>query len=184
MICSLGLHPWYLQDHERLFADLLRYAGLPNVLAIGECGLDKVCDTAWDTQTSVFRKQIELANDRGKPLIIHCVRAFDELLGIIREKPMKVPVVVHGFNKKRAIAEELVANRIYLSFGVSIMKNKAPAADVLKHIAGDKFFLETDDATTDISEIYQKAAETRETSGEAIILQVQQNFNNVFKSKV
>ena len=183
VVCSLGLHPWYLADYEKQFADLEQYAGLPNVLAIGECGLDRICDTSWDLQVAVFKQQMELANKLGKPLIVHCVRAFDELLKIIGEVPLVVPVIVHGFNKKRNVAERMIAKGIYLSFGEAIMNEASPAAEVLKHIPSNQFFLETDDADAEIGDIYRAAAAIRNISEEAVILQVQQNFNTVFKYK-
>ena len=183
VVCSLGLHPWHLAGYEELLEDLDQYAALPNVLAIGECGLDKVCDTEWGLQVAMFRKQIQLANKLGKPLIVHCVRAFDELLKIIGEVPLVVPVIVHGFNKKRNVAERMIAKGIYLSFGKAIMNEASPAAEVLKHIPADQFFLETDDADAEIGDIYRAAAAIRNISEEAVILQVQQNFNTVFKYK-
>ena len=155
--------------------------GLPNVLAIGECGLDKVCQTDWALQIAVFRCQIKLANELNKPLIIHCVRAFDEFLKIIDENPPAVPVIVHGFNKKGGISERLLEKGMYLSFGAAILNKESPAAGVLKLIRADKFFLETDDADIPIGDIYRATAAIREISEEAVILQVQQNFATVFK---
>ena len=181
MECTLGLHPWYLEDCEQLLKELEQFAGLPNVLAIGECGLDKLCHSDWDLQTTVFAKQITLANKLNKPLIIHCVRAFDELLGAFDEHEPAVPVIVHGFNKKSSIADKLIAHRMYLSFGNAITKSESPAAQALKHIPADRFFLETDNADVGIEDIYRAAAAIREITIEAVILQVQQNFTTVFK---
>ncbi len=154
---------------------------LPNVLAIGECGLDKLCHTAWNLQVVVFKQQIELANKLNKPLIIHCVRAFDELLQVFEENPPIVPVIVHGFNKKDNIAERLVSAGMYISFGAAILKDSSPAALALKNMPADRFFLETDNADISIGDMYHAAAVIREIKEEAVILQVQQNFATVFK---
>ena len=160
---------------------LTKLADLPNVLAIGECGLDKLCHTDCDLQVNVFKQQIGLANKLDKPLIVHCVRAFDELIKIIDGQPPSVPVVVHGFNKKGSIAEALIGRGIYLSFGAAILKNGSPAADALKQMPADRCFLETDNAEVPIYDIYRAAASIRQISEEAVILQVQQNFATVFK---
>ena len=178
---SLGLHPWHLENSEQLLLALNKLASLPNVLAIGECGLDKLCHTDWDLQVEVFRQQINLAGKLSKPLIIHCVRAFDELIQLIDEQRPSVPVIVHGFNKKGGIAERLIAKGMHLSFGAAILNDSAPASAALKHIPADRFFLETDNADVAIADIYRAAATIREISEEAVILQVQQNFATVFK---
>ena len=181
VICSLGLHPWYLEHQQRLIDELQRYARLPNVLAIGECGLDKVCNSDWNLQLVAFHRQIKTANELRKPLIIHCVRAFDELLKVIEDSKPDVPVIIHGFNKKGDIAERLLARGIYLSFGAAILKKESPAAIALANAPVERFFLETDVAEVSISEIYEAAAATRDTTVEDIILQLQNNFEDVFK---
>ncbi len=180
MKCSIGLHPWYLNDRAGLMDELQRYAALPNVLAIGECGLDKVCNTPWELQTLVFKQQIQIANTLGKPLIIHCVRAYDELLNILRSEKPSVPVIVHGFNKNERVADRLLSAGVYLSFGAAILNDLSPAAATLKQVPAEMFFLETDDAQIDITTVYKKAAAIRNISEEDIILQLQQNFNKVF----
>ena len=161
--------------------ELELYAGLPNVLAIGECGLDKVCETDWNLQVAVFKRQITLANRMNKPLIIHCVRAFEELIKIIEEAKPTVPVVVHGFNKKSTVADRFIEHGMYLSFGAAILNRESPAAAALQRIPADQFFLETDNSDVPIGEMYKAAAEIRQIDEEAVILQMQQNFNTVFK---
>lgn len=179
--CSVGLHPWYLQSHVSDFKEVQKAASLPNVLAIGECGLDKVCDTDWNLQLAVFAQHIVLANELQKPLIIHCVRAYDEVLQLLENKKVSVPVIFHGFNKKQAIADKIIAGGYYLSFGASLLQSNVQVPDVFRSIQEDRYFLETDNSGSAITEIYQSAAEIRNTSADTIILQVQQNFKNVFK---
>lgn len=178
--CSIGLHPWYLNDHSRLTDELQQYAALPNVLAIGECGLDKVCNTPWELQTNVFKQQIHIANTLGKPLIIHCVRAYDQFLNIIKTEKPTVPVIMHGFNKNARVAGQLLSAGIYLSFGAAILNDLSPAAAALQQVPPEMFFLETDDAIADIATVYKKAASIRNISEEDITLQLQQNFHKVF----
>ena len=181
MPCSLGVHPCYLERHLLMLAEQERLADLPNVLAIGECGFDRVCNNEMELQTEVFTRQVLLADRLHKPLVIHCVRAFEELLTVMKELKPPVAVVIHGYNKKAEVAERLLASNMYLSFGAAILHDKSPAAAVLKTIRPDRFFLETDDSGKDIGEIYRRAAEIRETGLDSLTLQLEQNFQNVFK---
>ena len=177
---SAGVHPCHLQGYARDLELLKTVALRADVLAIGECGLDKICGD-YELQRIVFRQQILLANSCGKPLVIHCVRAFDEVIAVLDEADVKVPVVMHGYNKKMAVAQRLLDKGYYLSFGAAILNDSMPAADVLRQVPADRYFLETDDADVAIAQIYDKAAALRATAVENIILQVAQNFKSVFR---
>jgi TatD DNase family protein len=176
--CSMGLHPWYLKDLKSQLEALHQYSNNAHVLAIGECGLDKVCATDWNLQLLAFQSQIELAQELNKPLIIHCVRAYSEVLSIVQK--VQVPVIFHGFNKKPALAMEIVQQGHYISFGAALLKDNDTVHEAFSRIPPDRFFLETDDAGINITEIYQAAAHIRKTGEEVIILQLQQNFKKVF----
>ncbi len=178
--CSLGLHPWYLCNHNDDFAQIKALAVNSNVLAIGECGLDKVCKTDWALQNLLFEQQIKLANELRKPLIVHCVRAFDEVSNLLIKTGSTVPVILHGYNKKIDIARKMISNGYYLSFGAALHHPSSPAATVLSRIGPDRFFLETDVAAVSIEQVYKKAAEIRNTDVDTIILQVRNNFHTVF----
>ena len=183
MLCSIGLHPWYLQDSKELLMELKEFAVYENVLAIGECGLDKVCETGWLLQEGIFREQVAFAKSVKKPIIIHCVRAFAEVMKFLDEMQPSVPVIFHGFNKNRNIADQLLRKGYYLSFGAAVLVDGA-VADVVREMPGDRFFCETDDAAIKIADIYQRVAELRETPVDDIILQVEENFKNVFKRDI
>ncbi len=180
VICSLGLHPWYLENWEKDFELLQEFAALPNVVAIGECGLDKLCKTDWHLQVTVFKKQIYLANSLDKPLVIHCVRAFPELIGVLQISPNESPVIIHGYNNKESTGQVLLDKGYYLSFGSAILKPDSPAAGFLAQIDADRFLLETDDSRVDIKEIYRSAALIRKCSEDELILQVEHNYKTVF----
>lgn len=181
-LCSLGLHPWYLTEagFDNEFAQLAKYAALPNVAAIGECGLDKVTETPWELQEKAFRAQIQLANRLQKPLVIHCVRTYDEVLHILKQERVQVPVIFHGFNKNAQVAKRILDNGYYVSFGAALLKEQSLAITALKYCPETRFFLETDDADVSISQIYEKAADIRKTGTDALILQLQKNFQAVF----
>jgi TatD DNase family protein len=183
MLCSIGLHPWYLQDSKGLLMELNEFAAYKNVLAIGECGLDKVCETEWILQEGIFREQVALAKSVKKPIIIHCVRAFAEVMQVLDEIQPGVPVIFHGFNRNRNIADKLLQKGYCLSFGAAVLKDGA-VADVVSEMPGDRFFCETDDAAIEIADIYHRVAELRETPVDDIILQVEENFKKVFKRNI
>ncbi len=177
---SIGLHPWYLQNAKADFALLKANAGNKQVVAIGECGLDKVCETNWELQLFYFRQQIQLAKLISKPLIIHCVRAYEEVVDVLNEEKVDVPVVFHGYNKNNLLAQRLLDKGYYLSFGAALLRGNESIKEVVKKMPQDCFFAETDNSETSIIDIYQCLAEIRKTDADAIILQLQKNFKSVF----
>ncbi|MCB9046846.1 MAG: TatD family hydrolase [Chitinophagales bacterium] len=183
VVCSLGIHPWYIRAEvvKQQLDELEQYASLDNVIAIGECGLDKVTETSLDLQVGAFTAQISLANTLKKPLIIHCVRAYVEVLQLLKEHRVSVPVIFHGFNKHAQLARQIVDAGYYLSFGAAILKEGSSAATSIASVPVDRIFLETDDAGVDIKDIYERAAMLLKSEEDALILQLQKNFQAVFK---
>lgn len=174
----MGLHPWFLKEEtvEEDCKRLMKAAVQDQVVAIGECGLDKVCNTSWALQEQAFAFQIELAHRLNKPLIIHGVRAFVEI-GRMLGKP-KVPVVFHGYTKSLALAHQLVHQGYYLSFGKALFS--AQKAEVFRQVGSDRLFLETDSAELPIEAVYEQAAKIRSITIEEMISIVQQNIQAVF----
>lgn len=177
-ICSTGIHPWYIDNIQLQYDELQRTLINPNVLAVGECGLDKVCSTAWEVQIQVFRKQIQLANAIDKPLIIHCVRAYEEVLQLLKEENNKVPILFHGVNKKYPLIQSLIKQNHYVSLGAFILDGHHD--DTIKNIDLTKFFLETDNKSTDIVDIYSYFCRVRNMSIEQLKSQLVQNLSKAF----
>ncbi len=177
---SVGMHPWHLDDWHNQWHQLETAAPHPNVLAIGECGLDKVTHTPWALQTEVFTKQVLLAQSLQKPLIIHCVRAYSEVASILQKAGVHIPVVFHGFSKGMNVATPLLQKGYTLSFGAHLLHKNSNTAMVLQQTPDELFLLETDDADVPIQMIYKQAAEIRKTTEDAIILQVAKNFKKLF----
>lgn len=176
--CSIGLHPWYLTDHALAYDRLVAHAGLPSVLAIGECGLDTQCATPMDVQSHLFAQQIDLANQVKKPLIIHCVRAYAEAIALLRKA--SVPVIFHGFEKNAALAHDLVRHGFYLSFGAALTSGKKNAIDSFASVPADRFFLETDTSDRPITAIYAAACAIRKISDDKLVEQLHENYRMVF----
>jgi TatD DNase family protein len=176
---SIGIHPWYIEeDATTQFETIQQQAIDLHIMAIGECGLDTVKGAPLGIQMAVFEKQVQLANTINKPLIIHCVKAFPQALSLLKQA--KVPVIFHGFNKRLSIADAILEQGYYLSFGAALLKEASAASAVLAGVPKDCFFLETDDAVVNIKAIYKAASLIRKTAEDAIILQVQENFKTIF----
>lgn len=161
---SAGLHPWFLQPENMDAAQvwLEKQLTQPGVVAVGEAGLDKVCDTPWKLQEQAFRFCIGLSDKLNKPLVIHCVRAHNEVIRFKKEIRPAQPWIFHGFNKNTDIAAMLLREGCYLSFGTSILRNGNHSAEALRQTPAERFFLETDDVQDiSIEQVYQKAADIR-----------------------
>ena len=157
---SVGIHPQNIHEQwENDLENLKIISQNPKCLAIGECGLDALVNIDENLQKKIFEAQILWANQIQKPVIIHCVKRFQELIPF--QKIAKVPMIIHGFNKKKAIADEMLKHGFYLSFGKSVLHNLS-LQTTLKEIPLEKIFIETDDADFDIAELYQKVAEIKE----------------------
>ncbi|MCZ4242840.1 TatD family hydrolase [Pedobacter punctiformis] len=155
---SIGLHPWYatidkLETQLKYLAVLAKQA---NVKMIGECGLDRLKGETIENQTIILEQQIKLAESLNKPLILHCVKSFSELAEIKDRLKVKVPMIIHGFNKNEELGRQLMAKGFILSFGKAMLTPNSGAAKLVE--STDHFFLETDDAETAIEEIYETAA--------------------------
>lgn len=180
---SIGIHPWYI-DEKRLEKDLeIIEIKLQekNCLALGECGLDKRIEIQFDLQQSVFEKQLILAEKYQKPVVIHCVAAFQEVIEIKKRLKIKVPMLIHGFSKNEQVAKQLIDAGFYISFGKYLLRNPE-LESVFKSIPNDRFFLETDTIEEGIREVYTLAAKYKEL--ELIELQeiINRNFKKVFLS--
>ena len=160
---SIGLHPWKVDVDWQLKVSLIREeARRKDVWAIGECGLDKAKGEALSLQMEAFRAQILLAEEVLKPLVIHCVRAFDELLMLRRELETTCkkegrepqPWVIHGFRGKPEQAKQMMTKGMLLSFGHQY--NVETLRSVF--ISSRPFYLETDDLHFSVRQIYEQVA--------------------------
>lgn len=161
---AVGLHPWYakLENLDEQLAILTQIAKEDKVCFIGECGLDSLRGEKMSNQLEVLEAQILLAQELQKPVILHCVKAFDELVALKKKLNVTIPMVVHGFNKSEQLGQQLLNLGFQLSFGKSILNPNSGAAKLLTQIP--HFFLETDDSDVEIEEIYTAAANLKKCS--------------------
>ena len=179
---SVGLHPWYLAgiDFEIAQNWLREQAALPNTLAIGEAGLDKVCGTPWDLQVLAFQRCVEVSETFEKPLIIHCVRAFSEIIALKKAWKPAQSWIFHGFDKNLPTAAMLLRAGCCLSFGAALFRGNSHAAESLRAAPVDRFFLETDDSGVTIEEVYVRAAFLLGVTIKELEGLVEGNWNSVF----
>ena len=174
---SVGIHPWHL-THEN-YPSQLRWIETmiqsdKRVIALGEAGLDKCCDTPWALQEEAFRAVVSLSEHYRLPLIIHAVKAYNELMALKKESRPSQPWIIHGFRGKKELAQSLVKQGFYLSFGEHYH------ADALREIPEGSFLLETDESLSSIESLYGKAAEIRRISLESLAHEVSQTVNRLF----
>ena len=182
---SMGIHPWFIKEAtlDQEFEILTQKIQDKNCLAIGECGLDKRIDVPLDLQKAVFERQLLLAQHVQKPVIIHCVAAFDELIECTKRLQIKVPIIVHGFSKNSQVANQLIQQGFYISFGKYLFQ-MPNLASVLNQIPEERFFLETDTALQSIEDVYQLVAKSKGISVQALQEKVKQNFESIFNTKI
>lgn len=173
---SVGVHPWKAErwiDPE----PLIRHQ---NCLAIGETGLDKVCVVSFEQQESVFRRQILLSETCELPLILHCVKAWNEVRKIKQEMKPKQTWIFHGF-RKTGILEDVLQNGLMTGIGTAVLHDSR-LQEAVKRIPLEKILPETDDdPKTDILAVYSKIAEIKQLSLPLFKTQIEQNFRQIFK---
>lgn len=175
---SVGIHPWQLGSYDWTdtafrahFESLVRH---PQVLAVGEAGLDKLISVSLYSQTDALRYQADVAEAIDKPLILHLVKATTELLVLKRELNPRVPWIVHGFRGKAQLALDLVRHGLYLSFGARYQE------EALRQMPADRLFLETDESDVPISDLYERAALVRGVTCDELVETVSRNVQSVF----
>ena len=146
---SVGFHPWHAGEFsaERM-KQLTTWVADPRFIALGECGLDKNSKASFEVQVDVFEQQIALSEKAQKPMIIHCVGFFNELLALKKKfKPLQL-WIIHGFRSKPELAFQLLKAGCALSFGEHFN------ADSVRVTPLDRLFVETDESQMSITEIY------------------------------
>jgi len=175
---SVGIHPWYLKldsltnDLSKI-EEVLNYA---NCKAIGECGLDKRIETSIEDQKKALIPQLLLAEKYKKPVVLHCVSAYQEIIEIKKDLKLTVPMIIHGFSKNIQVATSLLKNDFYLSFGKYLLLNP-DLGNVLNAIPKNRIFLETDMMEHTIYDVYNRAEEVLQIDVKNII---EENYKRVF----
>ncbi|MFB3386830.1 TatD family hydrolase [Flavobacterium sp. LAR06] len=179
---SIGIHPWYIVQ-DRIEADLKiieEKLQTKNCLAIGECGLDKRIEITLDQQIIIFEKQLALAEKYKKPVVIHCVAAFQEVIEIKKKMKISVPMIIHGFSKNSQLANQLIKEGFYISFGKYLLRNPELKI-VFQQIPSDRFLLETDTIEENIQQVYDLAAGYKNITIKELQEVISSNFERIFQ---
>jgi TatD DNase family protein len=181
---SIGIHPWYISD-ERVTEDIntIKTKLQSNeCIALGECGIDKRIEKKIEVQIDVFESQLSLLNEISKPVILHCVAAFDEVISCKKNSGLQSPFIIHGYSKNISLAKQLLNQDFYLSFGKYLIRNPEMEL-VFKYVSNDKIFLETDTISESLEEVYTFAAKCKNISVEEMKEIVWNNYQAVFIKK-
>jgi len=171
---SVGIHPCYA-DIERL-PIIEKMAELPNVVAIGEAGLDKMASIPIKLQEEIFISQLEIAEKNRKPLIIHCVKAWPELIRIRKQFTSDIQWIIHGFRGNGELARQLLRLGFYLSFGLHFNPDALRAA-----WETHRLYAETDEANIRIEEVYLHISSQLSITEEALSREIHENILNSFR---
>lgn len=184
MAYSMGIHPWHLSENKvsGYLSKIQDHARGENLIAIGEAGFDRLRGPSLELQRLAFEEQVKISSENSKPLFIHCVRAWDELLASHRKLRPRTPWMVHGFRGRKELAHQLISKGMYLSFWIEFIL-RPESASLLKVLPADRIFLETDGADTDIKEVYRKVASDLGMSEDKLKSVIQNNFKDFFNLK-
>lgn len=171
---SCGIHPWYSEDSENQMIYLKEIVGDERIVAIGETGLDKLKGPSYDIQIPVFEEHIVLSEKLKKPLIIHCVKAWEELLRVHAKAQPSQPWILHGYRGKPELTKRLVAEGFYFSVGDEIN------VESMELIPIERLFCETDEDVMDIRDVYAQAAQAVNLELEDFAEKVRDNVHRVF----
>lgn len=175
---SAGWHPWYLNgfSENECKSEFKKLASYKNFVAVGECGLDRKKGNNWDEQILAFETQLEIAKEYKKPLILHAVKSYSDLLQLLKMHQFENKILIHGFIGNEQVIRQFSTFDTYFSFGKSIFNDQSKSIESLKTVAAEKIFLETDDSNFSISDIYLRAATIRQVSVEELSRITRNNF--------
>lgn len=177
---SAAIHPWHATKFspEQVGTMLGKLTKQTKLIAIGETGLDKLCTADYQHQKLLFELQLEFAEKHHKPVIIHTVKSWNELIGYL--KRTKVPFIFHGYSAGIELTKQLIDLGCYLSVGKSVLRITPRFREAIQIIPLTSLFLETDDSSADIMEIYNEASKIVGLPLNDLKIQIKKNFDTLF----
>ena len=153
-VYSIGIHPWDTTvtdaDWEQLLDEVSRTSSDRRIVMIGETGIDSLRGGSIPLQTMLLRRQAEISEACGKPLLLHVVRAWPRVLALRRRMRPAQPWIAHGFRGKPQLAAELLRSGIDISLGEHFNPETAAM------IPAGRLYTETDTSPAGIDEIRQR----------------------------
>ena len=180
---TFGIHPWFLNEdnHDRYILSVEQVARLPFIIAIGEAGFDRLKGPSAELQQHTFEEQVLIAEELRKPVVIHCVKGWDELLSVHKRFRPKMPWLVHGFRGNIQLASQLISKGMFLSFWFEFIM-RPESTKLIQALPKDKIFLETDGADVDIKDIYKKVATDLNMTTDTLKSIILKNYFTLFKA--
>ena len=174
---SVGFHPWDTVEDitDDDIAQLQQCASHPQVLAIGETGMDSLRGADLETQEALFVRHLQLAHNVGKPVVVHSVRTAQQILTARHRAGLTdVTLAIHGFRGNEHVARTLLDAGCYISFGARFNPTALFATPL------DRLLIETDDdPTITIHDIATQVAQALNTSTEHITTTVTTNAHTL-----
>lgn len=173
---GVGIHPWYAERYatcELSLGDEVTTAEL-----IGEIGLDYACKVDRELQEQIFRQQLLLAEELQKPVVLHCVRAFEPVMNILSEYKIRA-VIFHGFIGSAEQAKRALERGYFLSFGVNVLRSPK-SIKALNICPLEQMFVESDESLIPIAEIYAEIARLRDINVAILAEKTLENYKRIF----
>lgn len=178
---SIGVHPWRADATEEQLRDahaqIERCAQTDGFVAIGECGLDWVSNVARETQMAVFERQLELANCLSVPVVLHCVRAFEEVMNALKQSSVK-RVVFHSFIGSAQQIERVAREGYLCSFSPRSLASSR-TCEAIRSVASSAVLVESDESDEPIVAVYERVAELIDCSVEELRQIVFDNYKRL-----
>lgn len=168
-----GIHPW----------DVEKELCMPNFKdcdIVGETGLDYLTKVDKECQKRRFIEHLRVAQELDKPVVIHNVKATDDILHILSLFPTIKGIVFHGYIGSKQQAEILLKRGYYLSFGHRSLRSPK-TREVIATMDIGRLFCETDDEPNiSIAEIYTDVATLRNITTKELLDEIEKNYNTLF----
>lgn len=169
-----GIHPW-------LAGEMVELPDFSQCDIVGETGLDYACEVDKELQKRLFIEHLEAAIKANKPVVLHIVRAIEDVLNILKDYSSLRGVIFHGFIGSWQQAQRCIERGYYLSFGERSLRSPK-TCEVVAKIPQNRLFCETDaeQEKGNIELIYSEVARLRGVSVEVLIKSIEENYKNLF----
>ena len=171
---GVGVHPWRAADEALPRKEKYAAADL-----VGEIGLDFACDVERSKQEEVFRAQLAIAEELQKPVVLHCVRAFEPTMKIVAEYDIRA-VIFHGFIGSVQQAERAINKGYFLSFGANTSRSPK-TIEALRNTPLEKIFVESDETQKNIEKIYDEIALLKGVNRDLLKEVISENYRTIFE---
>ena len=183
----IGMHPWKADQFEpsQMQAIILQNSSNPNFIALGEFGLDRAANHKcsnkqqnWQQQINCFEWQLQFACDNKLPrIVLHSVRAYSDILGLIKASDYQGKVLWHDFNGNQEMLQQLLNINSFFSIGAKVFQKNCKIHRIITQIPKARLLLETDDQTAySLDEIYTQTAKLLNVSKAELIHCTNQSY--------